>query len=447
MSGPDSAGANPGPASYRRGGPLTITDANICLGKIQPKYFPAIFGPDGDQKLDANVVRIGFDELAELVSVAIGTRRDPRDVAEGFVRIAVANMANAIKHISVEKGHDVSRFALHCFGGAGGQHACLVADELGIDIVFIHPFAGVLSAYGIGLADQTMMREQSVELALTPASIATLADHAGALEQAAIRELAEQDVDVGKVFVTRKLHVKYQGTDAALLVPLTDYTEMVASFSDSHLRQFGFITPDRQLIAETILVEATYPGEPAISVPLDGRAAGVTLEPIGRVEIWSGGRAYDAPVYERANLRAGDGLKGPALIRESAATSVVEPGWALLVTEHNNLELRRHEARAKAVNAGAKAAQADPVLLELFNNIFMNIAEHAGSVLQNTSRSVNIKERLDFSCAIFDAEGNLIANAPHVPVHLGAMGESVRTVLRQRGATLHPGDVIAQQSV
>jgi 5-oxoprolinase (ATP-hydrolysing) len=441
--GPDSAGANPGPASYRRGGPLTITDANICLGKIQPKYFPAIFGSNGDEPLDANIVRIGFDELAERVSASTGIRRDPRDVAEGFVRIAVVNMANAIKHISVEKGHDVSRFALHCFGGAGGQHACFVADELGIDTVFIHPFAGVLSAYGIGLADQTVMREQSVELTLIPASVAALAEHADALEQAAITELAEQDVDVGKVFVTRKLHVKYQGTDAVLLVPLTDHAEIVESFSDAHLRQFGFITPDRPLIAETILVEAIYPGETAITVHPDSRAAGVRLEPIGRVEMWSGGCAHDAPVYERSDLRAGDELKGPALIRESAATSVVEPDWALKVTEHNNIELRRHRARAKATDTDTRAAQADPVLLELFNNIFMNIAEHAGTILQNTSRSVNIKERLDFSCAIFDAEGNLVANAPHVPVHLGAMGESVRTVLRRRGATLRPGDVIA----
>ena len=317
---------------------MTVTDANICLGKIQPSYFPAIFGPDGDEPLDANIVRIGFDELAERVAVSTGVRRDPRDVAEGFVRIAVANMANAIKHISVEKGHDVGRFALHCFGGAGGQHACLVADELGIDTVFIHPFAGVLSAYGIGLADQTVMREQSVELALTPASLATLSDHAGVLEQAAIKELAEQDVDVGKVLVTRKLHVKYQGTDAALLVPLTDYADVVESLSDAHLRQFGFTTPDRPLIAETILVEATYPGETAIAVHPDGRADAAPLEPIGHVEIWSGGRAYDAPVYERADLRAGDELKGPALIREIRGDYNRRTGLGL--TDHGTQQYR-----------------------------------------------------------------------------------------------------------
>ncbi|MEJ0095675.1 MAG: hydantoinase B/oxoprolinase family protein [Methylocella sp.] len=442
--GPDSAGANPGPASYRRDGPLTVTDANVCVGKIQPRHFPAIFGPNGNEPLDADIVRERFDVLAERINASTGERRDPRDIAEGFLRIAVANMANAIKHISVQKGHDVTRFALQCFGGAGGQHACLVADELSMDTVFIHPYAGVLSAYGMGLADQTIMREQAVELPFTAEALAQLAQCADALTQSATEALVAQGATSASIETGRKLHLRYAGTEAALAVPFAPHEEVVRAFSEAHRKRFGFTTPGRPLIVETVSIEATCRGEPVREMNLAHRA-GEPLVPIGHAQIWSDGCAHQAPVYDRADLRAGDRLAGPALIREAAATTVVEPGWAAEMTSKDHMLLRRMAPRASRISPALAAAKqtADPVLLELFNNLFMNVAEQTGIVLQNTSMSVNIKERLDFSCAIFDAAGNLVANAPHVPVHLGAMGESVRTVLRRRGATLRPGDVIA----
>lgn len=438
--GPDSAGANPGPACYRRGGPLAVTDANVCVGKIQPRHFPAIFGPGGDLPLDAEVVRGKFAALAEEIFRATGQRRDPRDVAEGFLRIAVANMANAIKQVSVQKGHDATRFALQCFGGAGGQHACLVADELGMTTVFIHPYAGVLSAYGMGLADQTAMREQAVELDLTEAALPELAAVAERLAAAATAALAEQGAAPERIVTRRRLHVRYAGTEAALAVDLGDVAGITEAFTAAHRARFGFASPGRGLMVEAVAVEATAAGEPVSEATLPARGEGA-LTPIDTVEIWSGGEAHTAPVYDRAAFRAGDVISGPALIREAIATTVVEPGWSAEVTAADHMLLRRTEARKTVAAIGTD--RADPVLLELFNNLFMNVAEQTGAVLQNTSQSVNIKERLDFSCAIFDGEGGLVANAPHIPVHLGAMGESVRTVLANRRHTLRPGDVVA----
>jgi len=438
--GPDSAGANPGPAGYRRGGPLTVTDANICVGKIQPRHFPAIFGPDGGQHLDADAVRVGFAALAAEIVRATGQRTDVRDVAEGFLRVAVANMANAIKQVSVQKGHDVSRFALQCFGGAGGQHACLVADELGMDTVFIHPFAGVLSAYGMGLADQTVMREQAVEEGLEPALLMSLDEAADVLAAEGRAALLAQGADADRIQTRRLLHLRYQGTEAALIVPLGPLDTMVAAFTAAHHARFGFSTPERPITVEAVAVEVTQPGEPVAEMRLPARVGGEP-QPIDQVEIWSGGRSHLTPVFDRAALRAGDRLPGPALVREAIATTVVEPGWTAEVTALDHMLLRRAAPRRTRTVIGTE--RADPVLLELFNNLFMNVAEQTGAVLQNTSMSVNIKERLDFSCAIFDAAGSLVANAPHVPVHLGAMGESVKAVLRRRGPTLKPNDVVA----
>ena len=426
--GPDSAGANPGPASYRRGGPLTVTDANVMVGKVQPAHFPAIFGPGADQPLDAAIVREHF--------AALLPGQDGRAVAEGFLRIAVANMANAIKQVSLEKGHDAARFALQCFGGAGGQHACLVADELGMDTVFIHPFAGVLSAYGMGLADQAVLREQAVEVEL--ADLAPLHALADRLAAEATAALVDQGADPACVHIERRVHLRYAGTQAALEVPLGPAVR--DAFTAAHRTRFGFATPDRTLIAEAVAVEATAPGERVVEPALAARGDGAP-SPLDTVAIWTGGAEHAAPVFERTALLAGDRIAGPALIREANATTVVEPGWTAEVTARNHLLLHRTTPRGRE-NAGA-TGQPDPVLLELFNNLFTNVAEQTGIVLANTSLSVNIKERWDFSCAIFDAEGRLVANAPHVPVHLGAMGESVRTVLRHRGATLRPGDVVA----
>jgi len=438
--GPDSAGANPGPACYRRGGPLAVTDANVCVGKIQPKHFPPIFGPNADEPLDAAVVREKFAALAAEIGKAGGETRSAEQVAEGFLQIAVANMANAIKQVSVQKGHDVTRFALQCFGGAGGQHACLVADALGMETVFIHPYAGVLSAYGMGLADQTTMKEQAVEIPLSAENMAQIEALADKLAAAATVALTEQGAQGTDVTTAKSVHLRYAGTEAALIVPLTDLETIRAAFTEAHRRRFGFATPERPVVVETVAAEATFAGEVAREATLAKRGSG---EPdvIDRVSIFTGGKQWDAPVLDRTGLLAGDRIAGPALIREANATTVVEPGWTAEVTTLDHMILRRTEARPNSV--AADTGRPDPVLLELFNNLFMNVAEQTGAVLQNTSMSVNIKERLDFSCAIFDAAGNLVANAPHVPVHLGAMGESVRTVLAHRGTTLKPGDVVA----
>ncbi len=429
--GPDSAGAVPGPACYRRGGPLTVTDANVMVGKIQPAHFPALFGPGGDQPLDADAVRAGF--------AALVPNADARAVAEGFLRIAVANMANAIKQVSLQKGHDAARFALQCFGGAGGQHACLVADELGMDTVFIHPFAGVLSAYGMGLADQAVLREQAVERELgdDTAELDRLAD---SLAAQATEALAAQGADRATMRTERRLHLRYAGTQAALEVALAP--GLRDAFTAAHRARFGFATPERPLVVEAVAVEVIAPGDAVTEPTLPPRTSGAPAV-ADTVAIWTGGAEHAAPVFDRAALLAGDRIPGPALIREANATTVVEPGWAAEVTAQNHMILRRGAAVTSAADASQPGAAPDPVLLELFNNLFTNVAEQTGIVLANTSLSVNIKERLDFSCAIFDAEGRLVANAPHVPVHLGAMGESVRTVLRHRAATLRPGDVVA----
>ncbi|HEY4250167.1 MAG TPA: hydantoinase B/oxoprolinase family protein [Roseomonas sp.] len=439
--GPESAGAVPGPACYRRGGPLTVTDANVMIGKIQPAHFPAIFGPSGAEPLDLAVVQEKFTALAEAIAAATGTPQDPRAVAEGFLRVAVANMANAIKQVSIQKGHDATRFALQCFGGAGGQHACMVADALGMETVFLHPFAGVLSAYGMGLADQSVIREAAVEAPLAPGGMASLADQLAALEQAGRDALAAQGADPARLGAALRLHLRYAGTDSFLPVAFAGHDAVLADFTAAHRRRFGFATPERPVIVEACIAEVTAPGEQVREAALPPRSDGEVPRPLEAVPLFTEGCEHIAPVFDREALRAGDRVAGPALIREANATTVLEPGWTAEVTALNHLILRRATPRQAA--RIADAGRPDPVMLELFNNLFMNIAEQTGAVLQNTSLSVNIKERLDFSCALFDATGALIANAPHVPVHLGAMGESVRTVIRARGATLRPGDVVA----
>jgi 5-oxoprolinase (ATP-hydrolysing) len=435
--GPDSAGANPGPACYRRGGPLTVTDANVMVGKIQPAHFPPIFGPNADAPLDAETVRAQFSALAAQIG---GT---PEGVAEGFLRIAVANMANAIKQVSTQKGQDPAHFTLNCFGGAGGQHACLVADELGMETVFIHPYAGVLSAYGMGLAEQGVLREQAVERPFDAASLPALRAEADRLGAAAAAALADQGADNAQITVRQTLHIRYAGTEAWLPVSLgpdDDAASLAEAFANAHRARFGFVSPDRALIAEAVAVEAVAAGA-NIDEPIQPPRTEGAPAPIDTVSVWTGGASHATPVFDRETLRPSDRITGPALIREANATTMVEPGWSAEVTPRNHLILRRIRAAATAEEAADE--RPDPVLLELFNNLFMHVAEQTGIVLQNTSQSVNIKERLDFSCAIFDAEGRLVANAPHVPVHLGAMGESVRTVLAARRGTLRPGDVIA----
>jgi 5-oxoprolinase (ATP-hydrolysing) len=427
--GPDSAGANPGPACYRRGGPLAVTDANVMLGKIQPAFFPHVFGPDGDQALDASAVFQGFAALAE----KIGDGRKPEEVAEGFVQIAVGNMANAIKHISVQRGHDVTRYALCCFGGAAGQHACLVADALGMTRVFIHPHAGVLSAYGMGLADQTAMRQRAVEARLDDSSV--LEEVAEALAVEARNELLRQGVSAARVQVVRRAHLKYEGTDTALLVDLAPLAQMQAQFEAAYRQQFSFLMPGRALVAEAVSVEAIASADvPPENASLREEAVG----PAARVRMFSGGQWHETPLYRRETLAAGQAIDGPAIIAEANATTVVEPEWRATVTPLDHMVLERLGPKKSASAIGTNV---DPVRLEIFNNLFMSIAEQMGLRLQNTAYSVNIKERLDFSCALFDGEGNLVANAPHMPVHLGSMSESIKTVIRENAGRIEPGNV------
>ena len=426
--GPDSAGANPGPACYRRGGPLTVTDANVMLGKIQPAYFPKVFGPNGDEALDVTAVKSRFSQLTN----EIKDGRTAEQVAEGFVQIAVGNMANAIKHISVQRGHDITRYTLCCFGGAAGQHACLVADALAMTRIFIHPHAGVLSAYGMGLADQVAMRSRAVEARLEGCDLEELAE---ALASEARGELAKQGIGADRVHVVRRVHLKYEGTDTALMVNLGASADMLRDFEAAYRKQFSFLMPGRPLIAEAISVEAIAVGQVHQEKPVAPRGEAKVAE---RVRMFSGGRWHGAPLFRREDLGPGNTVDGPAIIAEANATTVVEPEWRATVTGLDHLVLERVTPRRTASAVGTRV---DPVMLEIFNNLYMSIAEQMGLRLQNTAYSVNIKERLDFSCALFDAEGNLIANAPHMPVHLGSMSESIKTVIRLNAGTMKPGNV------
>ena len=431
--GPESAGANPGPASYRRGGPLAVTDANVMLGKIQPRHFPKVFGPKADEALSAEAVQAKFNELASQ------TGRDAAEVAEGFIHIAVQQMANAIKKISVARGYDVTRYTLQCFGGAGGQHACLVADALGMTRVFVHPLAGVLSAYGMGLADQNAIREQAVELPLSQEALPSIAEKLQALGEAAQAELGRQQVNVGAVTVHQRVHVRYEGSDAALVVPHGTLDAIQAGFEAAYRQRFAFLMQGKRLVVEAVSVEAVVPGV----APKEPRFDTHEAREVPRretVRMYSGGQWLEAALVVREDLRPGDVIPGPAIIAEKNATTVVEPGWEAVLTALDHLVLDRRIPRSVTYAVGTTV---DPVLLEVFNNLFMNIAEQMGLQLQNTAYSVNIKERLDFSCALFDAQGNLIANAPHMPVHLGSMGESIKTVIRENAGKMQPGDVYA----
>jgi 5-oxoprolinase (ATP-hydrolysing) len=436
--GPDSAGANPGPASYRRGGPLAVTDCNVMLGKIQPKYFPAVFGPHADQALDRDIVEQKFAALAEEIYRATGDRRTPEEVAEGFIEIAVGNMANAIKVISVQRGHDVTGYTLATFGGAGGQHACLVADALGMTRVFAHSFAGVLSAYGMGLADQTAMREKALEIVLAPAAMKAIENELQRLGAEAGEDLRSQGVDDARICIVERVHLRYEGTDSAIVVPFADLDRMTASFESAYRQRYAFLMQGKNLVAEAVSVEAIGAAEQAVEQFTVAPARPGPLLAAETVRLFSGGRWHEAPLFLRDDMRPGDLVTGPAIVAEKNATNVIEPGWQAEVTAQGHLVMQRVEARTQRKAPGTSA---DPVMLEVFNNLFMSIAEQMGLRLQNTAVSVNIKERLDFSCALFDAEGNLIANAPHIPVHLGSMGESIKTVIRENAATMQRGDV------
>jgi 5-oxoprolinase (ATP-hydrolysing) len=503
--GPDSAGAQPGPACYRNGGPLTVTDCNVMVGKIQPEFFPAVFGADGVQALDADTVREKFNVLAKEISAATGSGRTPEEVAEGYLRIAVENMANAIKKISVQRGHDVTDYTLACFGGAAGQHACLVADALAMPRVFIHPFAGVLSAYGMGLADVTALRERTIEARLDSSTVPALEAALGDLAAAARAQVLQQGVLEGSIAEYRRAHLRYEGTDTAIVVDYSTPHDMLRAFEALYRQRYSFLMPERALIVESVSVEvvganftptlalphqrggnkeletlphqgggnqASLPhqgGGNQTSLPHQGGGNQTSLphqlggnpirspsplmgegwdggegrgnhdlEPAVRVKMFTGGAFHDAPLFRREAVPPAATIVGPAIIAEANATTVVEPGWRAEIIASGGLVLTRATPRPQRTAVGTKA---DPVMLEIFNNLYMAIAEQMGVTLANTAYSVNIKERLDFSCALFDASGNLIANAPHMPVHLGSMGESVKTVMHDNAGRMRPGHV------
>ncbi|WP_186399091.1 hydantoinase B/oxoprolinase family protein [Stappia sp. P2PMeth1] len=434
--GPDSAGANPGPACYRRGGPLAVTDANVMVGKLRPDFFPKIFGPGRDATLDRDAVVAKFEEMA----ARIGDGRSAAEVADGFLKIAVENMANAIKKISVQRGYDVTEYALTCFGGAGGQHACSVADSLGMTTVIVHPLSGILSAYGMGLADIRATRQQAVVRRLEPAMLDDLQALAGRLSAETRAEVAGQGVAEAEIRDLPRALLRYEGTDTPIPVAYVpgDIDAMVGAFADAHRAQFGFVYENKPIVVEALEVESVGGGS-GIDEP-DLPLVSGSPTPADTGAIFAEGAWREAGFFARAGLKPGHRLSGPALIVEPHQTIVVEPGWQAEITAKDHVVLRRVEKLARAEAIGTRA---DPVMLEVFNNLFMSIAEQMGVTLQNTAYSVNVKERLDFSCAVFDASGALVANAPHMPVHLGSMDRSVETVIKLNAGEIRPGDVFA----
>ncbi|MBZ0216502.1 MAG: hydantoinase B/oxoprolinase family protein, partial [Fimbriimonadaceae bacterium] len=433
--GPESAGANPGPAAYRRGGPLAVTDANVMLGKLQPDMFPAIFGPNQDQPLDNGIVRQKFDALA----AEVGSGRSAEEVAEGFLKIAVENMASAIKKISIERGYDVTEYTLSSFGGAGGQHACMIADTLGMTRVHIHPFSGVLSAYGMGLAAVSASRSKALICELEEEKLGEIESLIDELASDTFNELTGQGIARDDISWRPILHLRYGGTDTTLPIDFTDRSidGARAAFETAHRGQFGFVFEDKPVIVETVEVDGrdgTVEGRDET----DGALSDAAAKAVEVRKIFSGGMWHDAGIYHRTGIRRGNVIQGPALLVEDHQTIVIEPGWEATITAKDHVVLARREAMARELAIGTDA---DPVMLEIFNNLFMSIAEQMGVTLQNTAYSVNIKERLDFSCAVFDAGGALIANAPHMPVHLGSMDRSVETIIRLNRGKIRPGDV------
>ncbi|MBT8440919.1 MAG: hydantoinase B/oxoprolinase family protein, partial [Gammaproteobacteria bacterium] len=432
--GPESAGADPGPAAYRRGGPLAVTDANLMLGRILPEFFPSVFGRGGDEPLDAALVTDKFTDLADEIS---RTRpMSPEQVAEGFVRIAVDNMANAIKRVSIQRGFDPAEFTLCCFGGAGGQHACRVADELGISSILVHPLAGVLSAFGMGIAPLRAYRQRTIERPLSTSTLEELAPTVAVAADECREALKSQQVPDASISVRTVLKLKVAGADATLTIDWADEPRIRGEFAAVHRRRFGFDVADRELVIASLRVESS--GKQWVDAALPRAAATNQLEtPSAATRLFHEGDWIDASVYRRAGLSVGQQIDGPAIVIDTTSTTVVEVGWSLTVDDEGHLAMTRKTPGQRRDDCGVEA---DPVLLEVFNSHFMNVAEQMGAVLENTAHSVNIKERLDFSCALFDRRGHLIANAPHMPVHLGSMGDSVQAILRDNKGRLAPGD-------
>lgn len=446
--GPDSAGSDPGPVCYRKGGPLTVTDCNVMLGKLQPAFFPATFGPNADQPLDSELVRRKFTELAEKIS-GEGKKEGksesendsniwtPEQVAEGFLSVAVENMANAIKKISVQRGYNIKEYTLCCFGGAAAQHACRVADSLGIKSIFIHPYAGVLSAYGMGLADQRLIKEHYVGSELSDTLVEDLKPVFLGLENEGSRLMREQGVQEDKIMSLYKVHMRYAGSDTQLVVDFGDKDALRKSFEEAHRKCFGFIMEGKPIIIEAVSVETIGINE-RVTDPVLEKEENPVISPVAKVRMYSNGEFHETSVFNRDELKPGTCISGPAMLIEKNTTIILEPGWEGRVTKRNHLFLKRKTLLPAQIAIGTDV---DPVMLEIFNNKFMSVAEQMGFTLQNTAHSVNIKERLDFSCAVFDGQGNLIANAPHIPVHLGSMGECVKSLIRTQLKGMRPRDV------
>jgi 5-oxoprolinase (ATP-hydrolysing) len=433
--GPDSAGADPGPTAYRRAGPLAVTDANVMTGRLIAEFFPKIFGPKQNEPIDADTVRKGFANMAK----EIGDGRTPEQIADGFIHIAVENMANAIKKISVQRGYDVTRYALNCFGGAGGQHACLVADSLGIKTVLIHPLSGLLSAYGMGLADIRATRQQAIEEKFGAQGKNAIDELGSKLGADAAAEVEGQGVPRADITIHVRPHIRYAGTDTALEVPAGSLEEMKASFQNAHRARFGFIDESKELVVEAVAVEAVGGGA-KFEEPDTAPTSSPLPAPARRTRFFINDAWHDADVHLRDGLQSGHRINGPAIVIEPNQTVIVDDGWQAEINAKNHLVLKRVKVLERTRAIGTEV---DPVMLEIFNNLFMSIAEQMGVTLQNTAYSVNIKERLDFSCAVFDADGSLVANAPHMPVHLGSMDKSVETVMRENKGKIKPGDVYA----
>ena len=433
--GPDSAGANPGPACYRNGGPLTVTDCNVILGKLNPELFPKVFGKNANQQIDVNIVKEKFNVLAKEISNATKKAVSPIEVAEGFLSIAIECMANAIKKISVQRGYDVSKYTLSCFGGAGGQHACLVADSLGMKKIHLHQYAGVLSAYGIGLADSRTINDLAIELNLNKDIIESLSIQFNNLKKQGREEMVAQNLNSEKLRYSSRIYLRYEGSDSALAVRFSEYQEIKSNFENIHKARFGFISPEKLLIVESIQVEVSCPSEHVESK--NNKRTKRSTSSLARLNVVMNGDSNPTSFYHRNNISTHDKLIGPAVIIEDTSTIVIEPGWQASINNNFDLILERTEKKHRMSAIGTKV---DPVMLEIFNNLFMNVAEQMGTVLENTASSVNIKERLDFSCALFSPTGDLVANAPHVPVHLGSMSESIKTIIRENNETMMPGD-------
>lgn len=462
--GPDSAGSDPGPACYRKGGPLTVTDCNVMLGKLQPEFFPRIFGPESNQPLASEIVRRKFEELAEKVSGEGKNEvniRTPEQVAEGFLSVAVENMANAIKKISVQRGYNIKEYTLCCFGGAAAQHACRVADSLGIKSIFIHPYAGVLSAYGMGLADQRLIKERYIGSELSDALIESLKTLFFGLEHEGRLLMLEKGMQEARITALYKVHMRYAGSDTQLVIDFADKDILRKGFEEAHRKRFGFVMEGKAMVVEAVSVETIGINE-RVQDPVLEKEENPVFYPVATVRMYSNGEFRETPVFQMEELRPGTCISGPAVLIEKNTTIVLEPGWKGAITELNHLFLKRevslptHKSTTlfkKGLTENffkegfignvrtPRGNDVDPVMLEIFNNRFMSVAEQMGFTLQNTGHSVNIKERLDFSCAVFDRQGNLVANAPHIPVHLGSMGECVKSLIRTQLNEMSPGDV------